>query len=154
MTKRRVDRNSEHTDIDPSKNREAMGRTCLARGGNDQVLISNAFWPEHRERCHAVREEILRTLQWRHYFADPRVDPRRQADRHRRALGSGRQPSSYHVMEISHGPFERIVPLPASVDPDGTKASVTNGMLEICMPKARPQRITIAIATTEAGDGR
>lgn len=67
---------SEYTYIDPSEDREAIGRTCLARGNNVQVLISYAFWPEHRERFHAVWEEVLRTLQLGHYFADPRVGPR------------------------------------------------------------------------------
>ena len=67
---------SEHTYIDPSENREAILRTCLASGTTVHILINYAFWPECRERFHAVWEEILRTLQLGHYFADPRVGPR------------------------------------------------------------------------------
>jgi HSP20 family protein len=78
------------------------------------------------------------------------------AVRGQRSPASQRQPSSYHVMEISHGLFERVVPLPVSVDPDRTSANVRNGMLEVCMPKAKPQRISINVSVnaTEPGDGR
>ena len=85
---------------------------------------------------------------------DISVEDRTLAVRGARSLASERQPSSYHVMEISHGRFERVVPLPVSVDPDRTAASVRNGMLEICMPKTRAQRISISVVTTEPTDGR
>src|SRR5438132_14277288 len=41
------------------------------------------------------------------------------------------RPHSYHIMEISHGPFERSVPLPASVDADATQADVRNGIRQV-----------------------
>lgn len=85
---------------------------------------------------------------------DISVEDRTLAVRGRRILGSDRQPSSYHVMEISHGLFERVVPLPASVDPDKTSANVRNGMLEVCMPKAKRQRISITVVSIEPSDGR
>lgn len=68
-----------------------------------------------------------------------------------RAGASEHQPRSYHLMEISHGAFERAIPLPASVDPERASANVRNGMLEVCMPKAAPQRIAINVRQEAAG---
>ncbi|MBI4300957.1 MAG: Hsp20/alpha crystallin family protein [Chloroflexi bacterium] len=44
---------------------------------------------------------------------------------------------TYYQMEISCGPFERIVNLPSPVDPDGAQASYRDGFLEICLPKVK-----------------
>lgn len=41
----------------------------------------------------------------------------------------------YSQMEICHGPFERIVILPADVGPDEAQAKYEDGMLEILLPK-------------------
>ena len=79
------------------------------------------------------------------------VETRALAVRGRRTLGSERQPSSYHVLEINHGLFERTVPLPVSVDAERTSANMHNGMLEVCMPKAKPQRISITLGSEPAG---
>lgn len=65
---------------------------------------------------------------------------------------SEHQPHSYHIMEISHGSFERAVPLPASVDAEATQADIRNGMLQICMPKSRRQEIAISITEMTHGD--
>jgi len=40
-----------------------------------------------------------------------------------------------HVSERIYGKFERVVPLPADVDPEGAKATFQNGVLEIRLPK-------------------
>jgi HSP20 family protein len=49
-------------------------------------------------------------------------------------------PGKYHLAEISYGPFERILYLPAAVDPEKGEASYTNGILKIVLPKqTRPQ---------------
>ncbi|MBM4463237.1 MAG: Hsp20/alpha crystallin family protein [Chloroflexi bacterium] len=48
---------------------------------------------------------------------------------------------NYYQMEIHAGPFERRVLLPARIDPDRTKASHENGMLEIVLAKARPEQV-------------
>jgi len=64
------------------------------------------------------------------------------------------QPASYHIMEISQGPFERTVPLPAAVDADRTKASIRNGLLEVCMPKLQSQQISVTVLVSETEDGR
>lgn len=53
---------------------------------------------------------------------------------------------NFHQMEIHRGPFERSVFLPVTVDPDKTKASYKDGLLEIVLPKvqrARTLRVTI-----------
>jgi hypothetical protein len=67
---------AEHNFLDPVEKRIAVGRTCLARGGNVQVLITFAFWPEDRDRFTPAWDEVLRSLQLGNYFADPRVGPR------------------------------------------------------------------------------
>jgi HSP20 family protein len=43
-----------------------------------------------------------------------------------------------HQMEISYGPFERIVALPAQADMDGISANYTDGYLRIRIPKTPP----------------
>jgi HSP20 family protein len=48
---------------------------------------------------------------------------------------------NYYQMEIHAGPFERRIRLPARIDPEKTKASHENGMLEIVLAKARPEQI-------------
>jgi HSP20 family protein len=45
----------------------------------------------------------------------------------------------YHT-ERYYGHFSRMIPLPASVDEDGAKATYKNGVLEIRIPKASVQR--------------
>ena len=47
---------------------------------------------------------------------------------------------TYHQMEISTGPFERGVVLPAPVDAEGATASCSGGILQIVLPKAGPER--------------
>lgn len=42
--------------------------------------------------------------------------------------------------ERYHGLFQRSLPLPAEVNPEGAKASYTNGLLEIIMPKSEKSR--------------
>jgi HSP20 family protein len=39
-------------------------------------------------------------------------------------------------MEIAYGPFERAVPLPATVVPEAGAATCRDGLLEIVLPKA------------------
>ena len=42
---------------------------------------------------------------------------------------------SYYRMEIHKGPFEKVVHLPATVDPEETRASYEDGLLVIVSPK-------------------
>lgn len=48
--------------------------------------------------------------------------------------GSGLR-RSYYLMEIATGSFERIIPLPVTVDPQKAEADYRNGMLVITVPK-------------------
>jgi HSP20 family protein len=43
----------------------------------------------------------------------------------------------YYRREISHGEFERTIPLPDGVNADAAKASFKNGVLELVVPKAK-----------------
>jgi HSP20 family protein len=50
-------------------------------------------------------------------------------------------------MEIPYGPFERVVPLPAAINPDAVSATYEAGFLRVTMPKAGhtgPRRVTVA----------
>jgi HSP20 family protein len=42
---------------------------------------------------------------------------------------------SFHQIEIRRGPFEREIVLPATVDPEQTKACYESGLLEVIMSK-------------------
>lgn len=50
------------------------------------------------------------------------------------------EPPALHVLalEIDHGPFERLLELPADVEPDRVTAELRNGLLWIKLP-LRPQ---------------
>lgn len=55
--------------------------------------------------------------------------------------------ASYRLAEIQYGPFERILFLPAPVDPEVVSASYSNGFLQIRLvkiPVDRPRKIPIA----------
>jgi len=51
-----------------------------------------------------------------------------------REEGGGR--SAVHRVERIYGRFERAVPLPCRVDPDGVQAAFKNGVLTVRLPKA------------------
>jgi len=57
----------------------------------------------------------------------------------RRATGFGTK-KTYCQMEISSGLFERTVVLPTVVDIGGTRASRSNGLVEIILPKIKQKR--------------
>lgn len=52
----------------------------------------------------------------------------------RRDVGM-RQGRTYYEMEIHKGPFQKIIHLPFTIDPEQTRASYEDGMLVIVMPK-------------------
>ena len=55
---------------------------------------------------------------------------------------------SYHLSERFEGSFTRIVEFPSEIQADKVKASYTNGVLEITVPKsenARPKQIQVEI---------
>ncbi|HHE47085.1 MAG TPA: Hsp20/alpha crystallin family protein [Bacteroidetes bacterium] len=47
----------------------------------------------------------------------------------------GQRKRHFHKMEIDFGPFERIIELPAPVDPERNNARYVQGFLEIHLPK-------------------
>lgn len=54
----------------------------------------------------------------------------------------------YHRSERWYGRFERSLALPNSVDPDGVKARLQNGILTVTLPKreeARPRQIPVTV---------
>jgi HSP20 family protein len=55
---------------------------------------------------------------------------------------------TFHRIERSYGKFSRTIALPATVDADKIKASYTDGILQIILPKpesAKPKQIDIEI---------
>lgn len=55
---------------------------------------------------------------------------------------------TYHRIERSYGKFSRTIALPAAVDPDKIKASYTDGILHITLPKpesSKPKQIDVEI---------
>jgi HSP20 family protein len=54
-----------------------------------------------------------------------------------RTLGHRACKHVYHQIEISFGPFQRVLRLPVPIDPDAATASYNNGFLEISLPRAR-----------------
>ncbi len=55
----------------------------------------------------------------------------------------------YHRLERVHGSFHRTVTLPGEVEPENAKASFSDGVLEIEVPKkeqARPKQIKVDVS--------
>jgi hypothetical protein len=57
--------------IDPVQLREACTRTCVARRGVIQPLITMDFWASDAERFIPVWDEVIRSLQLGVYVKDP-----------------------------------------------------------------------------------
>jgi HSP20 family protein len=52
----------------------------------------------------------------------------------------------YHAYECSYGSFSRSFTMPEGVDPDGVRADMKDGVLEVSVPKrpeVQPRRITV-----------
>ncbi len=65
--------------------------------------------------------------------------------RGRRREGPHSPKRSCHRLEIYWGPFERVVPLPAPVLPEATRATFADGILEVVLAKARPQPVHMIV---------
>lgn len=57
--------------IDPNEQREACGRSCLARRADLLPFITMDFWLDDLDRFAPVWDEVLRSLQLGAYIKDP-----------------------------------------------------------------------------------
>jgi HSP20 family protein len=48
---------------------------------------------------------------------------------------------NYHLLERSYGSFSRRLELPAGTDADAIKASISNGVLKVTVPKPAPAQV-------------
>ena len=48
---------------------------------------------------------------------------------------------NYWMVERSYGSFARSLELPAGVDPDAIKASISKGVLKVSVPKSAPAQV-------------
>ena len=87
---------------------------------------------------------------------DVRVDGDVLTIRGERKAESERNEQNFHVMERSHGRFQRSIQLPFAPDPDEVEASVRKGVLEVRIPKRAPQERSrrIEVRGGESGAGR
>jgi len=69
---------------------------------------------------------------------------------------SERNEQNFHVMERSHGRFQRSIQLPFAPNPDEVHATVREGVLELRIPKRAPQERSrrIEVRGGESGAGR
>jgi len=79
----------------------------------------------------------------------PGVDPEKidvsVEDNHLRVVASREEEKEekdkyYYAKEIRRGSFERVVPLPESVQKDKVKAEYENGVLKVVLPKAAKKK--------------
>lgn len=70
-----------------------------------------------------------------------------KGERKETARGGSRR---YYQIEIHRGQFERVVVLPAAIDPDRTRAAYEDGLLEIILPKVDEERVLrLRVSTPE-----
>jgi len=62
-----------------------------------------------------------------------------RGERRKKAIaGSG---AAYYQMEIPNGVFARTVTLPVAVDPGSARATYSDGLLEVVLPKMQKQQV-------------
>lgn len=86
---------------------------------------------------------------------DVRVDGDVLTIRGERKSENERNEQNFHVMERSHGRFQRSIQLPFAPNPDEVQASVREGVLEVRIPKRAPQERSrrIEVRGAESGGG-
>jgi len=69
---------------------------------------------------------------------------------------SDRNEQNFHVMERSHGRFQRSIQLPFAPDAEQVQATVREGVLEVRIPKRAPQERSrrIEVRGAESGGGQ
>ena len=60
-----------------------------------------------------------------------------------RAVDVQTQGGAFYLSERFHGSFQRSFKLPVPIDESGIQTSLTNGVLEIRLPKRKPRQIPI-----------
>ena len=63
-------------------------------------------------------------------------------------MSQERTEGGYRISECAYGSFERAIPLPAGVEPDGASASYKRGVLRVELPKSvqhRRRGITVKV---------
>lgn len=61
--------------LDEATRREAYGRLCLARREGIQALLTYDFWVSDLERCDAIWQDVLGSLEVAQWIEDPAVGP-------------------------------------------------------------------------------
>ena len=59
--------------IDPSENRDAVTRTCMARGATVLPFLTMDYWLDDYDRFSPVWDEVLRSLRLGDMIKDPRT---------------------------------------------------------------------------------
>jgi len=87
---------------------------------------------------------------------DVRVDGDVLTIRGERKAESERNEQNFHVMERSHGRFQRSIQLPFAPNPDEVQATVREGVLELRIPKRAPEERSrrIEVRGGESGVGQ
>ncbi len=83
---------------------------------------------------------------------DVRVDGDMLTISGERKSEQNRNDRDYHVMERSHGRFQRTVQLPFTPDPDQVRAEVKHGVLEVRIPKQAAQERSRRIQVRGEGE--
>jgi HSP20 family protein len=55
--------------------------------------------------------------------------------------GKDEKDKNFRLVERSYGSFSRTLELPAGTDPDAVKASISNGVLKVTVPKPAPAQV-------------
>lgn len=61
--------------VDPTENREAFSRMCIARKGVVQALITFDFWESDAPRLLPVWDAVIESIELNDYIADPTKGP-------------------------------------------------------------------------------
>lgn len=68
---------------------------------------------------------------------DVSAEPKRLTLSGRRELASDHRPTAVHQLEVARGTFRRIIELPCPIETSGVKATYSDGMLHVILPKAK-----------------
>lgn len=83
------------------------------------------------------------------------VNSNKMMIRGERTISDPQNRKNYYQMEISCGPFERIITLPSTIDIDNTRVEYANGLLKITSPRLNElqnQKVTIKVTFKGKGN--